>query len=70
MDAPSGVDILRRELGKNAGTHDVYQLFLKTGKREKCCPLCTRRFNDQELAVFEKQVRTREIAATFAQLTR
>ena len=46
-----------RDLGKSAGSHDVYERFLKTGKAKKCCPLCVRGLDDREMATFEKNVR-------------
>ncbi|RPD62360.1 hypothetical protein L227DRAFT_34009 [Lentinus tigrinus ALCF2SS1-6] len=55
--ASKEIGVRNEELGKNAGTHDVYQRFLQHGKKEKNCPLCARGFNDQEMATFEKKIR-------------
>ncbi|KAI0699279.1 hypothetical protein C8T65DRAFT_659755 [Cerioporus squamosus] len=52
------IGVRNEDLGKHAGTHDVYKDFLQVGKSKKCCPLCTRNFNDQqEMAIFEKSIR-------------
>ncbi|KAI0755005.1 hypothetical protein C8Q80DRAFT_404011 [Daedaleopsis nitida] len=55
--ASKEIGVRNEDLGKSAGTHDVYQRFLTTGKSKKCCPLCTRGLNDQEMATFEKNIR-------------
>ncbi|KAH9922826.1 P-loop containing nucleoside triphosphate hydrolase protein [Epithele typhae] len=55
-DAVKEVGMRNEDLGKNAGTHDVYKQFLQTGKAKKCCPLCTRGFDDNAMQVFEKNL--------------
>ncbi|PIL22506.1 hypothetical protein GSI_15195 [Ganoderma sinense ZZ0214-1] len=55
--ATKEVGIRNEDLGKSAGTHDVYDRFLKAGKSKKCCPLCVRGLDDREMATFEKNIR-------------
>ncbi|KAH9947593.1 P-loop containing nucleoside triphosphate hydrolase protein [Amylocystis lapponica] len=51
------INIRTEDLGKLAGTHDLYQRLLNIGKSKKCCPLCTRDMNNQEMDVYEKSVK-------------
>ncbi|KAI1789650.1 hypothetical protein LXA43DRAFT_1020614 [Ganoderma leucocontextum] len=55
--ATKEIGVRNEDLGKSAGSHDVYERFLKTGKSKKCCPLCVRGFDDREMATFEKNIR-------------
>ncbi|KAH9891681.1 hypothetical protein C8Q73DRAFT_746760 [Cubamyces lactineus] len=50
------IGVRNEELGKSAGSHDVYKRLLQTGKSQKCCPLCVRRMDAQELDKFEKTI--------------
>ncbi|KAI0771249.1 hypothetical protein BD413DRAFT_604552 [Trametes elegans] len=50
------IGVRNEDLGKSAGSHDVYKRLLQTGKSQKCCPLCVRGMNPQELDKFEKTV--------------
>ncbi|RDX42487.1 hypothetical protein OH76DRAFT_1362729 [Lentinus brumalis] len=63
------ISVRNEDLGKNAGTHDVYKTFLEEGKKKKCCPLCTRDFNDKEFATFEKKVWPQEVQETMKKST-
>ncbi|TBU46351.1 hypothetical protein BD309DRAFT_1078711 [Dichomitus squalens] len=54
--ATKEIGIRNEDLGKSAGSHDVYERFLKTGRSKKCCPLCVRGLDDREMATFEKNI--------------
>ncbi|OSD07185.1 hypothetical protein PYCCODRAFT_1402589 [Trametes coccinea BRFM310] len=54
--ASKEIGVRNEELGKSAGSHDVYRRLLQAGKSSKCCPLCVRKMNTGELEKFEKTV--------------
>ncbi|KAI0670775.1 hypothetical protein C8Q78DRAFT_1078750 [Trametes maxima] len=54
--ASKEIGVRNEDLGKSAGSHDVYKRLLQTGKSQKCCPLCVRSMAPPELDRFEKTV--------------
>ncbi|KAI0822321.1 hypothetical protein BC628DRAFT_691139 [Trametes gibbosa] len=50
------IGVRNEDLGKSAGSHDVYKRLLQTGKSQRCCPLCTRAMEPSELGKFEKTI--------------
>ncbi|KAH9854720.1 hypothetical protein C2E23DRAFT_726150 [Lenzites betulinus] len=50
------IGVRNEDLGKSAGSHDVYKRLLQTGKTQRCCPLCTRGMEAPELSKFEKTI--------------
>ncbi|CDO71491.1 hypothetical protein BN946_scf184909.g85 [Trametes cinnabarina] len=54
--ASKEIGVRNEELGKSAGSHDVYKRLLQAGKSTKCCPLCVRKMEPTELEKFEKTV--------------
>ncbi|KAL6304328.1 P-loop containing nucleoside triphosphate hydrolase protein [Sparassis latifolia] len=57
-DANKEISTRNEELGKSAGAHELYKRLLQVGKTKKCCPLCTRSMNDQEIVVYDRSVST------------
>ncbi|KAI0917273.1 hypothetical protein AcW2_007450 [Taiwanofungus camphoratus] len=55
--AKEEISVRNEQLGKTAGTQDVYQWLLQAGKSRKCCPLCARNMNDQEIGVYDQTVK-------------
>ncbi|KDR82825.1 hypothetical protein GALMADRAFT_112894 [Galerina marginata CBS 339.88] len=55
--AADEVEMRRGWTGKSLGTSSVYESLLKEGKRKKVCGACNRHLNNEDLVVFEKQMK-------------
>ncbi|OBZ71496.1 DNA repair protein RAD50 [Grifola frondosa] len=55
--ASSEISVRNEELGKHTGTQSIYQRLLATGKNKKCCPLCMRDMDEEDMDIYEGNVK-------------